>query len=203
MHTMDWTTDNLDALHGYLWDALEGGASHRTHSFHTMNIATVREGRPEARTVVLRHADRASRTLRFHTDARSPKLEDLRACPEVLWHGYDREWKIQLRIEATAEIHIDDDLAREAWDDTPMRARRCYLIDNAPGTPRDTRGCSIPSGMADRWPEPEESEAGWKNFAIVRTTVRRIHFLYLTSTGNEAAEFAYADGSVEARWVEA
>ena len=60
--------------------ALQRAPLDKHHDWRTPVLATVDgQGRPQARTVVLRHADRATQTLVFFTDARSPKCAELRA----------------------------------------------------------------------------------------------------------------------------
>ncbi|NBR79124.1 MAG: pyridoxamine 5'-phosphate oxidase, partial [Alphaproteobacteria bacterium] len=59
---------------------LERGAADRRSAFHTPTVATIGlDGRPRLRTIVLRACDTANRSLRFHTDARSDKINELRA----------------------------------------------------------------------------------------------------------------------------
>lgn len=186
-----------------LWGLLERGAADRRHGFHLPAVATVgADGRPGLRTVVLRAVERQARALRFHTDARSPKLAELRAEPRVALLFYDPAEQTQLRIAARAEVHRDDALAAAAWRATGPFSRRCYLQRAGPGRPLPGPDSALPPDLERRPPTPEESEAGRGNFAAVRCRASEIDWFYLCARGHRRARFAWdASGALEARWL--
>ncbi len=76
-----WACD-LSQLYAEVWARLTRGVHDRHAPARHPTLATVTpEGRPQARTVVLRAAEKAAGTLDIHTDLRSAKVGDLRVTP--------------------------------------------------------------------------------------------------------------------------
>jgi pyridoxamine 5'-phosphate oxidase len=95
-----WASD-LAGLHSEVWLRLTRGVHDRHAPARHPTLATVSpDGRPQARTVVLRAADKAAGTLDIHTDLRSAKVADLRATPFAALHVWDAAAHLQLRLEA-------------------------------------------------------------------------------------------------------
>ncbi len=175
---------SLPDLYALAWAALGRGVGERAHPFHTATLATVHNGRPQARTVVLRLADEPSRTLLCHCDRRSPKARE--ANGPVQWHVYDRGLKLQVRLEAEGEVLTDGDLFEARWAATPPGGRAAYRVELAPGTPAAE---PPPAGTC------EPGEAGRQNFAVIRTVVRRMDILWLHHAGHRRVEAELAPAS--------
>lgn len=101
-------------LNDQLWSELEQAVTDRQHGWHTPVLATVdADGLPDARTVVLRAADRAHQTLKVFTDQRSPKVVQLQANPQaqlVFWCP-NRQWQLRARVMATIDSNSDQTAA--------------------------------------------------------------------------------------------
>ena len=182
------------------WRLLTRGAADRRSPMHTPVVASVSPaGAPDARVMVLRGADRAAATLRFHTDARSPKTGDLdgRAVSALAYHPGEA---IQLRIAGTARVVRDGAQVDAIWRASTPFARRCYLIEAAPGTPLDAPGSGLPAGIEGRAPVEAELVAARPNFALVMVDIAAIDWLHLAQTGHRRAVFRAADGWV-GEWV--
>ncbi len=177
-----------------IWSELEGATKDRRHGFHVPAIASLgRDGTPQARSVVLRRAVRESGELHFHTDLRSPKVAEIAANPRVAWLLYDAARRLQLRIEADAEVLRDGPRADEAWARSALSSRRCYLAPHAPGEVAEEWLANIPGELVARIPTEEESMAGRVHFGLVVTRVLSIEWLFLASEGHRRARFV-ADG---------
>jgi hypothetical protein len=174
--------DDLDAAFAEAWRLLADGVAQGRSAFHAPSFATLDQaGRPRSRTVVLREADAATGTLRFHCDRRSDKAAEVAANPACALHAYDRAAKIQIRIEGSAGLHVDDAVADAAWDGSRAMSRVCYGIAPAPGTALDAGG-----GYA----VPDEAAAltvGRPNFAAVLVRADALDFLYLDRRGHRRA----------------
>ena len=111
---MDALADALDTA----WRLLEAGAADRRNPMHVPVVASVDEaGAPDARVMVLRAVDRIAETLRFHTDARSPKCAAM-AGRRVSVLAYDPGAAVQLRNALKADFdHVAAALRR---GDIPM-----------------------------------------------------------------------------------
>lgn len=194
---MDPLPDILDQI----WAALDEGCARSKHAFHTPTVATVRDGAPTLRAVVLQHVHRDAARLGFHTDRRSPKCRDLEVTPGLAWHFYDDERKVQLRIRGVATLHAEDDVADEAWTTVSALGRRCYGQPLAPGA--TTQATPVPLPELARL-EAEDAAATARcrsNFCAVRCTVSEIEWLHLRFQGHHRAHFARNDDGWAGEWI--
>jgi pyridoxamine 5'-phosphate oxidase len=129
-----WAYD-LSLLYGEVWTRLTRGVHDRHAPARHPTLATVTsEGRPQARTVVLRAADKRAGTLDVYTDLGSAKVKDMRAAPFAALHVWDRSAHLQLRLEADVTILIGRDVAT-IWKGVPPTSRLSYGVTPAPGQP--------------------------------------------------------------------
>lgn len=160
---------------------------------HTPVVASVdTEGCPDARVMVLRAADRAATRLRFHTDARSPKCTALDGRP-VSVLAYHPGEAVQLRLAGTARVVRDGPEIDAIWNQSTPFARRCYMVETAPGTPRATAGSGLPAEVEGRKPELFELAPARANFALVMIEITAIDWLHLAQSGHRRAVFSAAD----------
>ena len=144
---------------------------------------------------MLRSVDQRHRILRFHTDVRSSKSREITVEPRVALHVYDRDRKVQIRIEGLALLHADDHVADDAWRATRPYSRACYRIVPAPG---DTVG--DPSAVEIR-PATHNPEDGRENFQAVSVRVDAIEWLFLSARGHRRARFEWNDTEIDANWL--
>ncbi|PZN97424.1 MAG: flavin-binding protein [Alphaproteobacteria bacterium] len=167
---------------------------------HTPVVASVdTQGRPQARVMVLRAADRAAAHLRFHTDARSPKCAALdgAAVAVTLYHPGEA---IQLRLAGTARVVTEGADIDRIWTTATEFARRAYMVEAAPGTPLPGPGSGLPAGIDGRKPELAELVPARANFAIVRVEVTAIDWLHLAQAGHRRALFTHVGGDWTGGW---
>lgn len=183
---------DLDALLDHVWTYVADAATDSQHPFRTPTFGTVSGDAPRVRTVVLRTADREARTLGFHTDRRSQKIEQIRSSPRVVWQGWDRERSQQFRLRGTASIHTDDDVADALWTAASDDERRLYRRPTAPGTPVEAPGHGL-----------DETAPGRPHFAVIRTVIDEIHWLHLHPGGHYRAHFHYhtVHDAWDGQWV--
>lgn len=84
--SFEFDATSLDSLPGIIWKLLEEGARKASSPFHTPALASVGEIGPDARTVVLRHADSEARQIICHTDWRSSKRFQIERDPRICWN---------------------------------------------------------------------------------------------------------------------
>lgn len=188
--------DDLDATLRHAWASLARGVKDRRSPFHTPTIATLGlDGRPRMRTVVLRAVDAGACTLRFHTDRRGLKSEEIARDPRVAVHVYDARGKFQLRGEGIAHLHEEDALARAAWEGSRMMSRACYATQPAPGAAIDAPGAFV-------LPQDEDAiAAGADHFSAVVITLGSIETLYLDHDGHRRARFSLDPADPQAQWL--
>lgn len=179
----------LAALLDDTWRGLVRAAADRRHPWRTPVLATVAaDGAPNARTVVLRAADPATRTLRLHTDRRSAKAAELARDPRVTLVFWDPRARVQLRLRGRAEVLHEGPEHARAWAATPPAARRDYATRLPPGTPIAAR-------------EDVAHGDGAANFAVIRVRVMTIDRLALAAEGHLRAGFAWEGDEPRATWL--
>ena len=175
----DWAT-SLPTLHGQAWKRLERGVADRRAPGRHPTLATVDDrGRPQARTVVLRAADRTDACLRVYTDRHSDKVEELQANPVAGLHFWDPGAHLQIRLQGDVRISAGESV-RSVWERLSDHARDCYGRDPAPGNMLD-------DALAYRkWPEPDA-------FAVLEIRLQEMDILHL-GRHHRRARYERSDG---------
>lgn len=186
------TGDLADAL-DTAWRLLVRGGADRRSPLHTPVVASIADGAPDARVMVLRNADRAAASLRFHTDARSPKCAALDGAP-VSVLAYHPGEAVQLRVGGTARIVRDGAMVDAIWAQSTPFARRCYLVEAAPGAPLPGPGSGLPGWVEGHKPTEADLLPARANFAILSIDVTRIDWLHLAQAGHRRALFSVTNG---------
>ena len=91
----------------------------------------------DGRIVVLRKSDQSNNLLQFHSDIRSDKIAKLKKNSSAVLIFYDKEEKIQLRIKVNCVVNHDNEITELSWSKTAHVSRKCYLVNNGPGTEID------------------------------------------------------------------
>lgn len=180
---------------------LDDAAINRKSPLHCPVVSTIGVKGPNQRIMVLREFDKHNNMLRFHTDYRSPKVNELANNENISILGYDPEKRIQLKLYGTAKIHNEGDLATEAWIQTDAMGRRCYLCEPGSGAKSSAPVSGLTGELQKRRPTIEETEAGRKNFAIMLVRLNQIDWMYLSSKGNRAASFHHDNDQWLGHWL--
>ena len=88
----------------------------------------------DGRIVVLRKADETNNFVQYHSDIRSDKIAKLKANKNAALLFYDKEEKIQVRLKVECTVNHDNEITKESWLKTQHISRKCYLVDEGPGT---------------------------------------------------------------------
>ena len=102
---------------------------------------------------------------------------------------YDKEEKIQVRLKVECTVNHENDIAKESWLKTGHMSRKCYLVDNGPGTESDNPTSGLKTELDNFEFTMEESEVGYKNFTVIQCKVKSIEWLYLAAKGHRRAKF--------------
>ncbi len=173
----------LDDVRADVASRLTDAARSRRSPMHTPVVATQDA---DVRIMVLRAFEPDSWTLRFHTDARAPKigLLDDGAAVGVLF--YDAQEKVQIRCKGTARIESDSELAEDAWSASSAFARRCYL-GQPPGEQSDGPASGLPANLEGVKPDEDTLVGARKNFAILLVQIETADWYSLEHTGHRRA----------------
>jgi pyridoxamine 5'-phosphate oxidase len=179
------------------WRLIARGVADRRSSFHHPTVATLgSDGRPRLRTVILRGCDVSSRTLRFHTDDRSEKVQEIANDSRVGLHFYDPTAKIQIRLDGIATLHRDDAVADTAWVATRTFSRQCYGIQPGPGV-------LLSDGKDFTLPETTDAATapGRANFCPITVEIKSLEWLYLAAAGHRRARYTWDGTAVSPQWL--
>ncbi|MGB7373203.1 pyridoxamine 5'-phosphate oxidase family protein [Pontixanthobacter sp.] len=166
-------------------DRLTAGANSRKSAMHTAVVATAD---CDVRVMVLREYDPALRRLRFHTDARSPKVAVIRDNPLVSVLVYDAEAKVQIRMRGQGIVATTSPQAEAAWDAATNFAKRCYLAKAGPSSVSAEQTSGLPDWAEGINPTDAQVADARQNFALLYVTVTEFDWLYLANTGHRRAK---------------
>ncbi|MCY7375419.1 MAG: pyridoxamine 5'-phosphate oxidase family protein [Pyrinomonadaceae bacterium] len=195
---------NHEEILSKIYATLTRGTADRKSPLHTPTIATIgADGSPNARVIVFRKFKPEQRVLIFHTDLRSPKIEELRGNARISWLFYHPNEKLQFRIAGEATIHSDagDELKLKQWQATWNFGRRCYM-GAAPSLISENVTSGLPTEIVEREPTTEESEVGFPNFAVISTKINSIDCLELHNQGHHRSLFSWDEnGELQTNWL--
>lgn len=171
-HTADELTDAI-------WKELVRATLDKHHEWRVPTLASVGlDGTPQARTVVLRYADRVSRQLHIYTDRRSPKVGELLQRPEAALVFWSQRKSWQLRAQAKVTVAHTGAVVEAAWRRVQQSpAASDYLAERPPGAPLQPAGNAMPSHQ----------------LAVLTVEVHTLDWLELSRNGHRRARID-ADG---------
>ena len=179
--------EDFNEIEKKLWALLIRAVNDRNSEFRTPVFICGDKNNLDGRVVVLRKADEKNLSLQFHSDIRSTKINAIKKNPNSSLLFYGKKEKIQLRMKVESKLHYNDEITKESWDKTGHISRKCYLVTNGPGTESDKPTSGLDNKFDNFDYTKEESEAGYKNFCVIRCKVKSIEWLYLAAKGHRRA----------------
>ena len=181
--------ENFKEIKKKIWSMLNNGVTDRSSQFRLPIFICGGQNDFDGRIVVLRKSDETNNLLQFHSDIRSDKIEKLKNNKNAVMLFYDKKEKIQLRIKVECTVHHSNETTKESWSKTGHISRKCYLVDNGPGT----ISASPTSGLKPEFDNfeftLEQSEEGYKNFTVIQCKIKSFEWLYLAAQGHRRAKF--------------
>jgi len=177
---------DLAAFLDHAWQRLSRGVADRRAAARHPVFATVSpDGWPEARTVVLRAADREAAAVEVHTDASSAKVAALTHTPRAQLHIWDDKPRLQIRLCARVEI-LQGDTVADHWARVPDMSRAAY-------------GKSPPRGAPIPAPFDYREDRAQAAFTVLRCHLERVDLVELGEAHRRAA-YRKVDGWA-GQWV--
>ena len=143
----------------------------------------------DGRIIVLRKSDQLNNLLQYHSDIRSNKIAKLKSNKNASMLFYDKEEKIQVRLKVKCTINHDNQITKESWLKTGHMSRKCYLVDNGPGTETPSPTSGLKPELDNFEFTMEQSEVGYKNFTVIQCKIKSMEWLYLAAKGHRRAKF--------------
>ena len=172
-----------------IWFMLSDAVTNRSSRFRLPVFVCGDQNDFDGRIVVLRKSDQTNNLLQFHSDIRSDKIPKLKNNKIASMLFYDKEEKIQVRIKAECSINHNNEITKESWSKTGHISRKCYLVDNGPGTESTNPTSGLKPELDNFDFTMEQSEEGYKNFSVIQCKIKSIEWLYLASKGHRGARF--------------
>lgn len=168
-----------------------------------MHVPVVGTADGDLRMMVLRDCTANIGLLRFHTDARSAKVQAIGAQGSASVLAFDPEAKVQLRLSGAARVEVSGAIADAAWAAASEYARRCYLAMAAPGTPTAEAGSGLPTEVEGIRPNEQQLLPARANFAVLLIEPTALDWLYLAHDGHRRAQFTRPgpDQDWQGTWV--
>ena len=172
-----------------IWLILDDAVTNRGSQFRIPTFICGDQSSFDGRIVVLRKSDQKNSLVQFHSDIRSDKIEKLKKNPNAAMLFYDKEEKIQVRLKVECTVNHNNDVTKESWSKTQHISRKCYLVDNGPGTESDLPTSGLKPELDNFDYTKEQSEEGYKNFTVIQCKIKSIEWLYLAAKGHRRAKF--------------
>ena len=172
-----------------IWSMLDDAVTNRSSQFRIPVFICGDQKDFDGRIVVLRKSDQSNNLVQFHSDIRSDKIAKLKSNKNASMLFYDKEEKIQVRLKVECNINHNNEITKESWSKTGHISRKCYLVENGPGTesPKPTSG--LKPELDNFEFTMEQSEEGYKNFTVIQCKIKTIEWLYLAAKGHRRARF--------------
>ena len=184
----DQISETLRTAELILDDAVENAKT----LFHTLVLSSHDEDKIVSRVVVLREFNLKERYLRFHTDARAPKIKHFKKNSNASLLGYDPALKIQLKLQGSVDVHFNDDVTKLSWNESTTRSKKCYSVEG---------GSSLKIENPSEYDLKDGNiEDGYLNFAVLKFKYTSLEFLYLKSSGHRRAIHSWNEGLVS-NWL--
>jgi 3-hydroxyisobutyrate dehydrogenase len=199
---MSFLDENSNKIYNNIKELLINGAKDRNHSFHTPIFTNNNDiSGANSRVIVLRKFNYEEMNLIFNTDYRSPKINNLKKNNQSNFVFYDTKIKIQLRIKTISKINHNNKITSEAWKETRLFSRKCYLTQKAPSSVTDRAEDGIPEHLKGIDPSKNESEIGYSNFSVVENFIQEIDWLHLASSGHRRLKITFKNNKTTFNWM--
>ena len=185
--------ENFDEIIKKIWSMLDDAIKNRSSQFRIPTFICGNQNDFDGRIVVLRRSNIDERLLQFHSDIRSEKISKLKSNNKAALLFYDKEEKIQVRAKVECTINHKNKITEESWNKTAHISRKCYLVENGPGTETENPTSGLKPELDNFDYTMEESEKGYENFTVIQCKIISFEWLYLAAKGHRRARFEYGD----------
>ena len=177
--------ENFKEIKKKIWSMLDDAVTNRSSTFRIPVFVCGDQKDFDGRIVVLRKSDQSNNLLQFHSDIRSEKIPKLKNNKNASMLFYDKEEKIQVRLKVECIVNQNNEITKESWSKTGHISRKCYLVENGPGTESPNPTSGLKPELDNFEFTMEQSEEGYKNFTVIQCKIKTIEWLYLAAKAIE------------------
>ena len=172
-----------------IWSMLDDAVINRSSPFRIPVFICGDQSDFDGRIVVLRKSDQSNNLLQFHSDIRSVKIPKLKNNKNASLLFHDKNEKIQIRLKVECTVNHKNEVTKQSWSKTGHINRKCYLVDNGPGTESPTPTSGLKPELDNFEFTMKQSEKGYENFTVIQCKIKSIEWLYLAAKGHRRARF--------------
>ena len=189
-------------IYNQIWANIDNGISDRNHEYHSGIFSSIDNKKfPSLRSIILRNASKSKRTITFHTDYRSQKIEQISKNNNCFLLLYSAKLKEQLRIKVKSEINHKNELTRKIWDNISLMSKKCYLTKFPPSTNVEIPTDGIDENLIGKEPSEKDSLIGFINFSVIVNYIESIEWLFLNSNGHRRIIFDFREDIIKHQWL--
>jgi len=181
--------ENFTEIEKKIWLMLDDAVTNRSSPFRIPVFICGDQSDFDGRIVVLRKSDQLNNIIQYHSDIRSDKITKIKKNKNASMLFYDKVEKIQVRLKVECVVNYNNEITKESWFKTGHISRKCYLIDNGPGTESYNPTSGLKPELDNFEFTMEQSEIGYKNFTVIQCKIKIIEWLYLAAKGHRRARF--------------
>tara|TARA_B110000967_G_C18613521_1_gene425168 strand:- start:30 stop:629 length:600 start_codon:yes stop_codon:yes gene_type:complete len=181
--------ENFSEIINKIWSMLNDAVINRSSPFRIPVFICGSQNDLDGRIVVLRKSDQTNNLLQYHSDIRADKIIKLKNNKNAAMLFYDKDEKIQVRLKVECTINHNNEITKQSWLKTGHISRKCYLVDNGPGTKSKIPTSGLKPELDNFKFTMEQSEIGYKNFTVIECKIKSIEWLYLAAKGHRRARF--------------
>jgi pyridoxamine 5'-phosphate oxidase len=172
-----------------IWSMLDNAIKDRGSPFRIPVFICGGQDDFDGRIVVLRKSEQENNIIQYHSDIRSNKIAKLKSNKNAAMLFYDKEEKIQVRLKVECIVNHENDITKQSWLKTGHMSRKCYLVDNGPGTESNNPTSGLKPELDNFEFTMKQSEVGYKNFTVIQCKIKSMEWLYLAAKGHRRARF--------------
>ena len=181
--------EDFDEIKNKIWSMFDNAIKDRGSQFRIPVFICGDQDDFDGRIVVLRKSEHSKYLVQIHRDIRSDKITKLKKNKNASMLFYDKEEKIQVRLKVECIVNHKNDITKESWLKTGHMSRKCYLVDNGPGTESNNPTSGLKPELDNFEFTMEQSEVGYKNFTVIQCRIKNMEWLYLAAKGHRRARF--------------
>ena len=185
--------ENFAEIEKKIWSLLSDAVTNRASPFRVPVFICGSQNDFDGRIVVLRKSNQSNKLLQFHSDIRSDKVKKLKNNNNASMLFYDKEEKIQVRAKIECTINHENEVTKQSWLKTSHMSRKCYLVDNGPGTESAIPTSGLKPELDNFEFTMQQSEKGYKNFIVIQCKIKSLEWLYLAAKGHRRARLEFSD----------
>ena len=169
----------LDQILKDLKNEVKFGYLKKKHAFRYPSLASVEEGKPIQRTVVLRDTT-DDFDLIIYTDERSNKIHQFETNPESSLLFYNHKKLLQVKIEGKMQLIRSGSEYENYWSRVQGKSQKDFITQLPPGTPIDN-------------PDHVDYKEDEHHFCLLKLVPESMEYLELKRPNHIRAKFDKSD----------